>query len=208
MLGKLKVLLPQRVLLIFIVIVYWAVASIALTSCTARENLSQSTAETNWATQSQRSITLAENFKIAMGQTIYVPIYSHIYHQDDRRALDLATTLSIRNSDLERAIVITSIRYYDGNGKLVRQYLKSPIELAALASTDFFVNASDRSGGLGAKFIVEWVAQTTVSEPIIEAIAIGSSSQQGISFVSPGKVIKSINNPQPSAVSQSSSSAK
>jgi hypothetical protein len=189
MLGKLKVSM-QRLLLISIVIVYWGVTSIALTSCTAGENPSQSTAETNWATQSQKLITLDENFKIAMGQTIYVPIYSHIYHQDDRRAFDLATTLSIRNTDLEQAIVITSIRYYDGNGKLVKQYLESPIELVALASTDFFVNASDRSGGLGAKFIVDWVAQTTVSEPIIEAIAIGSSSQQGISFVSPGRVIK------------------
>jgi hypothetical protein len=207
MLGKLKVLL-QRLLLIFIVIVYWAVTSIALTSCTLREKPSQPTAETNRATQSQKSITLAENFKIAMGQTIYVPIYSHIYHQDDKRAFDLASTLSIRNTDLERAIAIASIGYYDGNGKLVRQYLESPIELAALASTDFFVSASDRSGGSGAKFIVEWIAQTTVSEPIIEAIAIGSSSQQGISFVSPGKVIKSINNSQASTVLPSSSPAK
>ncbi len=55
----------------------------------------------------------------------------------------------------------------------------------------------DRRGGSGAKFIVEWVAQTSVSEPIVEAIMISTAFQQGISFVSPGKVIKSQNNSQP-----------
>ena len=54
-----------------------------------------------------------------------------------------------------------------------------------------------RFGGLGANFIVEWVAQTEVSEPVIEAIMIGSSFQQGISWISPGKVIKNQNNRSP-----------
>jgi hypothetical protein len=46
---------------------------------------------------------------------------------------------------------------------------------------------------LGANFIVEWVASTEVSEPIVEAIMIGTDFQQGISFTSPGKVIKNQN---------------
>ena len=44
---------------------------------------------------------------------------------------------------------------------------------------------------------MEWVAQTEVSSPIVEAILIGSGYQQGISWVSPGKVIKSQNNRSP-----------
>lgn len=169
---------------------YWAVAAILLTSCTP-ENRSQLEVHRDRLERSQKTITVDDNFPIAMGQTIYVPVYSHIYHQDEKEILDLAATLSLRNSDLNQAIVITSVRYYDWNGKLVRQYLESPIEIPALGSTDFFVNTTDNSGGSGAKFIVEWVAQTTVSEPIVEAVMIGSNFQQGISFVSPGKVIKS-----------------
>jgi hypothetical protein len=176
---------------------YWVVAVIVLTSCTSQEN--QSRSQSAPANQPQKAITLDKNFKVVMGQTIYVPIYSHIYHQDKKQTFDLAATLSIRNTDLKNAIVITSVRYYDSDGKLVRKYIENPIEIAALASVDFFVDTSDTSGGSGAKFIVEWVAQTEVSEPAIEAIMIGSSFQQGISFISPGRVIKSQNNRNPSA---------
>ncbi|NJM88841.1 MAG: DUF3124 domain-containing protein [Hydrococcus sp. RU_2_2] len=176
---------------------YWAVAVIVLTSCTSRENQSHSQADRT--KQSQKLVTLDKNFKMVMGQTIYVPVYSHIYHQDKKQTFDLAATLSIRNIDLGNPIVITSVRYYDSDGKLVKKYIEHPIEIAALASVDFVVDTNDTSGGSGAKFIVEWVAQTEVSEPAIEAIMIGSSFQQGISFISPGRVIKSSNDRKPSA---------
>jgi hypothetical protein len=59
-----------------------------------------------------------------------------------------------------------------------------------MASTDFVVDSTDTSGGSGANFIVEWIAQTQISEPIVEAVMIGTESNRGISFVSAGKVIK------------------
>lgn len=170
-----------------------AVAAIVLASCTPEENSSQLRVNGD-RLRSEKTIVLDENFQIATGQTIYVPVYSHIYHQDEKKVFDLAATLSLRNTDLDRAIVITSVRYYDENGKLVRNYLENPIEIDPLGSTDFFVNTTDTSGGSGAKFIVEWVAQTKVTEPMIEAIMIGSGYQQGISFVSPGRVIKNQSN--------------
>ena len=171
---------------------FLVIAAIALTCCTSAENSPQSQTDTVRAAQSQQVVTLDEKFKVATGQTIYVPVYSHIYHDDQRQTFNLAATLSIRNTDLTNPIVIASVRYYDSNGSLLRQYLERPIQLAALASTDFFVDATDTSGGLGAKFIVEWVAQTEVSEPVIESVMIGSGFHQGISFISPGKVIKSV----------------
>lgn len=84
--------------------------------------------------------------------------------------------------------------YHNSEGKLVKQYLERAIQIDALASTDFFINRNDTSGGLGANFIVEWVAQTEISEPIVEAVMIGTDFQQGISFISPSRVIKSQNN--------------
>ena len=166
------------------------VAVFFLTACTS-PNPSQQQAVAPRANPSPQVVNVDKNFKRVAGQTIYVPIYSHVYHDDGKKAFNLAATLSIRNTDLENPIVITFVRYYDTNGKLLRQYLEQAIQLGALASTDFVIDTTDTSGGAGAKFIVEWIAQTEVSEPIIEAVMIGSGYQQGISFISSGKAIES-----------------
>ncbi|AFY86315.1 DUF3124 domain-containing protein [Chroococcidiopsis thermalis] len=163
-----------------------------LYSCTSPSPSQQ--ANSPQKTSSQQVVNVDENFKRVAGQTVYVPVYSHIYHDDGKKTFNLAATLSIRNTDLANPIVITFVRYYDTNGKLVRQYLEQPIQIDALASTDFVIDTTDTSGGSGAKFLVEWIAQTEISEPIIEAVMIGSGYHQGISFISPGKVIKSDNN--------------
>ncbi|HEY9691000.1 MAG TPA: DUF3124 domain-containing protein [Oculatellaceae cyanobacterium] len=128
--------------------------------------------------------------KIVIGQTIYVPAYSHIYFENQQQSIDLSATLSIRNTDLNNSIIVTSVRYYDTNGKLVKSYLEKPIALTSLASTDFVVERTDKSGGLGANFIVEWVAEKKVSNPVVEAVMISAANTQGISFISPGRVIK------------------
>ncbi|RUR80197.1 DUF3124 domain-containing protein [Chlorogloeopsis fritschii PCC 9212] len=173
---------------------YLAIAFIFLASCTSSEMSPKSQSAPTQAKSSPKVVTLDKNFKTAMGQTIYVPVYSYIYHDEQQRILNLAATLSIRNTDLNKPIIITSVRYYDSDGKLVKQYLEQPIQLNALASSDFFISRTDNSGGLGANFIVEWVAQTEVSEPIVEAVMIATEFQQGVSFISPGKVIKSQKN--------------
>ncbi|MBW4594060.1 MAG: DUF3124 domain-containing protein [Brasilonema angustatum HA4187-MV1] len=183
---------------------YLAIALILLTSCTSPQNPSQSQPDMSQANQSQKVVTLDKNFKAVMGETIYVPIYSHIYHGDNKRVFDLAATLSIRNTDLTNPIIITSVRYYDSNGKQLKQYLERPIQLDALASTDFVVDRTDTSGGVGANFIVEWVAQTKVFQPVVEAVMIGTDFQQGISWISPGKVIKSQSNSKQSSSVQGS----
>lgn len=173
---------------------YAVVAVIVLTSCTSQENPSQSIPDIDRVNPSVKVVTKDKNFKTVIGQTIYVPIYSYIYHYDRKQTYNLTATLSIRNTDLTNPIVVTSVRYNDSSGKLVRQYLERPIQIAALASTNFVIDSSDTSGGIGANFIVEWVAQTEVSSPVVEAIMVGSSFQQGISWISPGQVIKSQNN--------------
>jgi Protein of unknown function (DUF3124) len=170
--------------------IYLAIAVIFLASCQSTNIPPKSQPNAISATPSQKIVTLDQNFKIASGQTVYVPVYSHIFHHNRQEIFELAVTLSIRNTDLTNPIIITSVRYHNSDGKLVKQYLERPIQLDALASTNFFVNRNDTSGGLGANFIVEWVSQTEISEPIVEAVMIGTDFQQGISFISPGRVIK------------------
>lgn len=124
------------------------------------------------------------------GQSVYVPIYSHIYHGDKERPFDLTATLSIRNTDSKQAIILISVDYFDSNGNLLKNYAEKPIKLKSLASIRYVIKGSDTSGGSGAKFIVRWESKEPVNPPLIEAIMISTTSQQGISFISRGQVIQ------------------
>lgn len=177
----------------------WAYLTIAATVFTACSDRPVSRQQPSLERAASLPKVTLDRKKIAIGQTIYVPIYSHIYHHNNRdNAMDLSATLSIRNTDLKNSIIITGVRYYNTNGQLLKHEIQSPVELSPLASTNFFIAANDTSGGSGANFIVEWVAQTIVDEPIVEAVMISTSSTQGISFISRGKVLKQydIGNPQ------------
>jgi hypothetical protein len=174
---------------------YALILVLFLASCTSPNVSPRLQTNTNQAVEPQ-VVTLDENIKVAAGQTIYVPVYSHIYFEDKKNLLNLAVTLSIRNTDLGNPIIITSVRYYDSDGKLVKQYLERPLQLRAMASTDFVVSRTDTSGGSGANFIVEWVAGQAVSDPVVEAVMISTEYTQGISFISPGRVMKTQNNYQ------------
>lgn len=127
------------------------------------------------------------------GQTVYVPVYSHIYYGEKSKQFLLAATLSIRNTDPQYPITVLSAQYFDSDGSLVRNYMNEPIELRPMASSYIYVKESDTSGGSGANFIVKWKSEHTVNEPVIESIMIGASAGQGISFVCPGRVIKENN---------------
>ena len=126
--------------------------------------------------------------------TVYVPAYSQIFYGDGRRTFDLTVTLSVRNTDPRRALTVGAVRYYDGDGALVREFLDAPLRLGPLASTALVVSERDRAGGVGASFLVDWhgeadTAGVAVSAPVVEAVMIGASGTQGISFVSPGRAV-------------------
>lgn len=135
-------------------------------------------------------VNLNNTVKLLRGQTIYVPVYSHIYDFNRDRQREFATTLSIRNTDLINPIIVASTNYYNTNGELVRKYLDQPVELNPLATTNFVVNLDDTTGGVGASFVVEWVATKEVSNPVVEAVMIHTPSTQGLSLISNGRVIK------------------
>ena len=127
-----------------------------------------------------------------LNQTVYVPIYSHIYADDRYRDTPflLTATLSIRNTDPAKPFTLKSVSYYDSKGALLQQYQDKPVVIEPLGSTRYIVPESESKGGSGAKFLVEWEAGSAVVEPIIESVMIGTKMQQGISFISTGRVIK------------------
>lgn len=126
------------------------------------------------------------------GQTVYVPVYSHIYSGDRERPFYLAATLSIRNTDRSHGIFIKAVDYYDSEGKFLKHYLEQPVSLDAMATLRYVVPESDKSGGSGAKFIIQWRSEHPVAEPLIESVMISTKTQQGISFTSRGRVLEAV----------------
>jgi hypothetical protein len=126
---------------------------------------------------------------VVAGQTIYVPAYSSVFISDRAQSFNLAVTLSIRNTDRSLPIVVTSASYHDQDGQLVRDYIKKPLRIGPMASTEFFVTESDTKGGVSASFLVEWVAEHNVSAPLVESIMVGTATTQGVSFTCPGRVV-------------------
>jgi hypothetical protein len=124
------------------------------------------------------------------GQTVVVPVYSHIFIGDRAAEFNLAATLSIRNVDPGRVLSVIAADYYDSAGRLLKRHLPAPVVLKPLASTEVFIPESDTSGGFGASFIVRWVSETAVVPPVVECLMIGTRSGQGISFMSQGRVVQ------------------
>tara|TARA_R110002111_G_scaffold191869_1_gene258128 strand:- start:19238 stop:19873 length:636 start_codon:yes stop_codon:yes gene_type:complete len=123
--------------------------------------------------------------KLPIRQFVYVPSYSHIYYHGGAPFL-LETTLSIRNIDLDQSVYLKSIEYYDTEGKRVKSFLDQTIKLAPLQTIEFLIREQDSSGGSGANFLVEWLAESEIDRPLLESVMVGTSGSRGISFVGTG----------------------
>lgn len=144
------------------------------------------------STSGNSSPFISYSNKSVIGETVYIPVYSHIYQRNKQRTFNLTATLSIRNTDLQSYITISKVYYYDSHGNIIQKYLDSPRHVGPLSSISYVVEEEDLRGGVGANFLVLWEAQKTISKPIIEAVMISTSQQQGISFVSEGKVLHTL----------------
>jgi hypothetical protein len=123
----------------------------------------------------------------AQGGYIFVPVYSHILIGDNARPFPLAVTLCLRNTSLNEEIRLLSVDYYDSEGGLLKKYLDVPEAVRGLGSLIVTVAESEKYGGAGAKFVVTWSSAKPVAPPLAEAVMIGTSNQQGISFTSRGE---------------------
>src|SRR5688572_9133592 len=168
------------------------VCGLALFACAGQ---SSSSAPANAAVHLKRQLTPLPEPTVR--RTVYVPVYSSIYTGLDIRQtlIELAATVSIRNVSAQHPVILNFVRYYDSGGKLVREYLKQPAELRPLATVEFVIGRRDVTGGPGANFLIQWVGQANVDEPLMEAVMVGQSANAGISFTSTGRVIT--NEPSP-----------
>jgi hypothetical protein len=126
----------------------------------------------------------------SMGQNLYVPAYSHVFHGDRNQPFNLTVTLSVRNLDRSRPVSVLAADYYDSKGTLIRSYIKGPVSLAPLSSVEFVVKETDTRGGPGAGFVVRWKSERPITSPLVETVMIGTAAAQGISFVGEARLIE------------------
>ena len=122
-------------------------------------------------------------------QTIYLPVYSHVYTSEDLHE-PMGITLSIRNTDVEKKLLIEKISYYNTYGDLVDSYIEKTHILKPMASIDFVVDLRDMRGGAGANFIIKWAGTESISRPIIQAVMVNNSGNRAFAFITEGQFIK------------------
>jgi hypothetical protein len=122
------------------------------------------------------------------GQVLYVPIYSNLPH-DEKRKFDVSAFIAIHNVDLDHKIRILKVLYFDNDGRLVKDFSPPDLSLPPLGATNFFIPQSDQSG-TGANFLVEWVSEKPVREPLIESVMINLETHRSFAFQSRGHVVR------------------
>lgn len=132
----------------------------------------------------------AGEVKRVLGQTLYVPAYSHIYHGVKTREFLLTVTLSIRNADPATAITVTSVEFLDEAGKVLRSYPAAQKTLRPFMGTKAVLEERDTAGGSSGAFLVRWESGKPVVPPVVQSVMIGSANSQGISFLSEARVVE------------------
>lgn len=124
------------------------------------------------------------------GQLMYLPVYSNIPYLIDTGMFDMSAFVAIHNTDLELPITLTQVLYFDQDGRLVDNYLEDGnMEIAPLATKNFYIPYEDKSG-TGANFLIEWISDTLVNEPLIESVTLCLKPNNTLAILSRGKVIR------------------
>lgn len=138
-------------------------------------------AMTSWA--------FAENvIPKALSETLYIPAYSEVFMAPGN-SQQMAITLVFHNVDPEQTITLQVADYFDQSGDRVRALLPEAITIAPFGAWTQLIDIKDKTGGVGAKFLINWSSDVPAISPIAEALMIGGTGTQGLSFTSIGRVI-------------------
>lgn len=119
------------------------------------------------------------------GQSLYLPVYSHMLYgnissKGQAARVLLSAMVSIRNTDTKRPIRVLSARYYDTGGRFLRDYVPAAQTIPPLGTLELFVELNDESGGSGANFLINWDSAQPVSPPLVEALHANMDSGKAV----------------------------
>jgi hypothetical protein len=129
-----------------------------------------------------------ETRALSTGQTIYLPIYSHMLYGNVGKSgkvsqVLLSALVSIRNTEGRRPLRILSARYYDTHGKLIGERVPKPIVIPPYGTHELFVELNDASGGSGANFVITWDAEAPINPPLVEALHANMDGGKAVIFM-------------------------
>ncbi len=142
------------------------------------------------------SVSAQESIGLSTGQSLYLAIYSHLYHGDVHPKTGkpsetlVSTHVSIRNTDTTTPMKVSGARYYNTEGKLLREFLPRPQSIPPLGTYELYVPRSDSSGGSGANFIIDWSAEKAINPPIVEALHADIREARTLLFVTTARPIQ------------------
>lgn len=124
----------------------------------------------------------------AKGQTLYLPIYSHMLYGNLGKSgkasyVLLSALVSIRNTDTRRPLRVISAKYFDTHGKLLGERVPTAVLLPPLGTLELFVELNDASGGSGANFVVKWEADAPINPPLVEALHANMDGGKAVIFM-------------------------
>lgn len=160
---------------------FFCIVIIVVTSRCKNNNSVNSYSVPDWA---GRKVNIRTSDSISV-RTTYLPVYAQIYHNSEEQKVDLAVTVSVRNTDIKNKLIIRKIDYYNTHGKLIRQYIDSPIYINPAETIEIVMESAKNEGGTGANFIFEWM-KDNISPPLFESVMISTTGQQGIAFTCRG----------------------
>lgn len=124
------------------------------------------------------------------GQLLYLPVYSNIPYLIDTGMFDMSAFVAIHNTDLKYPIILTKVLYFNQEGKLVDDFLKEDeMEIMPLATKNFYIPYEDKSG-TGANFLIEWISDTLVNEPLIESVTLCLKPNNTLAIPGNARVIR------------------
>lgn len=161
---------------------------LAVTACNKNEKVN-SFSEINWKAKAIDMPSVEKNKTLERG-TSYLSVYPLIFNVDENKIQALTATVSLRNTSVDDTLYVSSARYYNTKGEMIRVYFDFPIQLMPLETDHIIINHTDNSGGTGANFVFEWAKMAGTTDPIFEAVMLSTYGQQGISFTTQGVRIK------------------
>lgn len=132
--------------------------------------------------------------EMSRGQDVYLPVYSHMaYGNRNRNGMlpkaMLSAMVSVRNTDPRRGMRLVFAKYYDTEGKFLKDFVTSPMVVPPFGTREFFVDLHDDRGGSGANFYLRWEADVAMNPPLIEAVHANMDSGKSVIVTTRGVVI-------------------
>ena len=126
------------------------------------------------------------------GQTIYLSVVPQVQGGSKLNTAYLRFWILVRNTDLNHAVTVQSITYYNAGGQMAKKILETPLKLDPLASHGIRFEEKSLAipQGMSSCMVVQWDASEKVSPVLVEGVVIGSGTGWTAGLVFKGVVIE------------------